>query len=175
LSGKPPGVDVTEVTTRQLLLNFLNSYFEYIYQVGQNEPTNNWSSVVVYDIGDEVIYGGSYFVSNVENNLNVIPSAESDNWQVIGVVGYSPPRITATLETHLTYGTPNVLTLRISSPLTVESAGIYFGYNSRGPYTFGIIPPHTGPLNDAPIEPYYGLMISRGSTVVQARYPIVCD
>jgi hypothetical protein len=121
LSGKPPGVDVTPVTTRQLLLNFLNSYFQYVHI-------------------DEGI-----------------------------------PRITATLETHLTYGTPNVLTLRISSPLTVESAGIYFGYNSRGPYTFGIIPPHTGPLNDAPIAPYYGLMISRGSTVVQATYPIVCD
>lgn len=110
-------VPTDSVTTRQLLINFLNNYFQTLPGI---------------------------------------------------------PRITASLETHLTLGTPNVLTLRVDNDLDVESAGIYFGQGSRGAYTLGIVAPYAG-TGDPPVLSYYGLMIRRDERVVQARFPIVCD
>jgi len=45
-----------------------------------------WSDSVVYSIGDIVVYGGRYFESFVNNNLNLIPTAQPESWEVIGVV-----------------------------------------------------------------------------------------
>jgi chitodextrinase len=49
-------------------------------------PATEWNDALVYNIGDLAIYGARYFQSLVNNNLNLIPSAQPESWELIGVV-----------------------------------------------------------------------------------------
>ena len=46
-----------------------------------------WSGTTVYQPGDAIIYGGYSYVSKTVNNINQIPSTESDDWALL-TTGY---------------------------------------------------------------------------------------
>jgi hypothetical protein len=49
-------------------------------------PATEWNDAFVYNIGDLAIYGARYFQSLVNNNLNLIPSAQPESWELIGAI-----------------------------------------------------------------------------------------
>jgi hypothetical protein len=50
-------------------------------------PSTDWNATLVYNIGDLATYGGRIFQSLVNNNLNFIPTAQPESWEVISAVG----------------------------------------------------------------------------------------
>jgi len=50
-------------------------------------PSTDWNATLVYSVGDLATYGGRIFQSLVNNNLNLIPTAQPESWEVISAVG----------------------------------------------------------------------------------------
>jgi hypothetical protein len=117
-------------------------YNDYFYQTS-TETTNSipsyksavweiigstileWSSAIVYNVGDYSIYGGRYFQSLVNNNLNLIPTSQPESWELVGVVDSWAIQgdTSSPLRTGL-YG----LTARYDMTEFIQNSGILFNF-----------------------------------------------